>query len=456
MQTIVENTDKHTVKLTIEVPPDQVDKDLASTYRAIAREVKIPGFRPGKAPKPIIDAQVGRDVVLEEFVHQSVPSYFREAVTDEDLAPIGDPEVDVEQLEPGKSFIFTATVEVRPRLTFTKEQYEGVRVDKPSTEPTEADVDAYVERLQRQFSELEPVERAAIDEDLVTVSQTVTRDGEQLDALTRDEYLYAIGSQEFGEVMDGKLTGTKPGDIVEFDEDLPADRFGEGLAGPAHFRVLVKDVKALRLPEADDAFAQTASEFDTLEELRADLHEKLREVKEREAEGVIRDRALQAMVDTIEVDLPESLIDDETTHRVNHAEQNAARYGLTLDQMLELQGWDRDRLQEDSRDHAVRAIKADLVLEGVARAEALEVTAEEIGVQIGQMAQAYDQDPKDLAKRLDRSGQIVTLAGDIIRSKALDILVERADITDETPNAEETDASPASEGTADEGTEEQT
>jgi len=433
MQTTVETTDTHTVKLTIEVPPEQVDKDLDLTYRAIAREVKIPGFRPGKAPKPLIDAQVGRDVVLEEFVNLSVPGYFREAVSDEDLAPIGDPEVDVEQLEPGKSFIFTATVEVRPRLELTKADYEGVKVLRPSTQPTEADIESWIERLQRQFAELEPVDRPAQETDLLTVSMSATRGGEPIDGLTRDEYLYSVGSGEFGETMDAKLPGTKPGDIVEFDEELPAERFGEELAGTASFRVLVKDVKALRLPEPNDAFASTASEFDTIEQLREDLREKLTEVKEREAEGVVRDRVLQALVDTVEVELPESLIADETDHRVRHAEQQASRYGLTLDQMLEMQGWDRDRLAEDSREHAVRAIKADLVLEGVARSEELEVTAEELGVQIGQMAQAYDRDPKELAKQLDRSGQIVTLAGDIIRSKALDILVERADITEESP-----------------------
>jgi trigger factor len=322
------------------------------------------------------------------------------------------------------------------------------------TEPTDEDVDAYIERLQRQFAELEPVERPAQESDLVTVSQTVTRDGEQLDALTRDEYLYSIGSAEFGEAMDGKLKGTKPGDIVEFEENLPAERFGEELGGPAHFQVLVKDVKALRLPEADDSFASTASEFDTLAELREDLRDKLREVKEREAEGVVRDRVLQALVDTVDVELPESLIADETTHRMHHAEQQAARYGLNLDQMLELQGWDQDRLAQDSRDHAIRAIKADLVLEAVARSEELEVTAEELGVQIGQMAQAYDRDPKELATQLDRSGQIVTLAGDIIRSKALDILVEHADIAQETPGADDADVSPASEEPIEEGTEE--
>jgi len=449
MQTTVETTEKHTVKLTIEVPPDQVDKDLDRTYRAIAREIKIPGFRPGKAPKPIIDAQVGRDVVLEEYVHQLVPDYFREAATDEDLAPIGDPEIDVEQLEPGKSFIFTATVEVRPRLELAEAQYTGVKVMRPSTEPTEEEIDSWIERLQRQFAELEPVERPTQESDLVTLSLSAMRESEPVDELTREGYLYSVGSAEFGETLDAKILGAKPGDIIEFDEDLPAERFGEELAGPVTFKALVKDVKALRLPEPDDAFAQTASEFDTIAELREDLREKLGEVKGREADGVVRDRVLQAMVDDVDVDLPESLIEGETQHRVRHAEQQATRYGLTLDQMLEIQGWDRDRLQQDSRDHALRAIKSDLVLEAVARAESLDVTAEELGAEIGKMAQAYDRDPKELAKQLDRSGQVVTLAGDIIRSKALDILVERADITEESPEAAAETERPA------DGTEEQ-
>jgi trigger factor len=442
METTVERTADHTVKLTIEVPSDQLAKDLDRTYRAIAREVKIPGFRPGKAPKPIIDAQVGADVVLEEFVNSSVPTYFRTAVTDEDLAPIGDPEVDVEQLEPGKPFIFTATVEVRPRLELTEADYEGVHVERPPVEVTDDEVDAWVERLRRQFAELEPVERVAQDGDFVTVSVTATRSGAEVERFTRDDYLYAIGSGEFGERMDAELTGTKPGAIVTVDEDLNADRFGEELAGPTSFRALVKDVKALKLPEADDAFATTASEFDTMEELRADLRDKVHEVKEREVRGVIRDRVLQALVDSVEVDLPDSLVQDETDHRLRHAEENAGRYGMSLDQMLEIQGWDRDRLAEDSRDHAMRAIKADLVLEAVARAEDIQVSAEEIGAEIGSLAQAYDRDPKELAKQLDRTGQIVTLAGDIIRTKALDLLVESADITEERPDPADADEEP--------------
>lgn len=446
METTVERTAEHTVKLTIEVPSDQVAKDLDKTYRAIAREVKIPGFRPGKAPRPIIDAQVGADVVLEEFVNSSVPTYFRTAVTDEDLAPIGDPEVDVEQLELGKPFIFTATVEVRPRLELTDDDYKGIKVERPATEVLDDEVDAWVERLRRQFAELEPVERAAQDGDFVTINVTATKAGAEVERLTRDDYLYAIGSGEFGERMDTELAGTKPGDIVSIDDDLPSERFGDELAGRTSFRVLVKDVKALKLPDADDAFAKTASEFDTMDELRADLRTKIHEVKEREVQGVIRDRALQALIDTVQVDLPDSLVEDETTHRLRHAEENAGRYGMSLDQMLEIQGWDRVRLAEDSRDHAVRAIKADLVLESIARAEDLQVTAEEIGAEIGSLAQAYERDPKELAKQLDRTGQIVTLAGDIIRTKALDLLVEHADISDEDADRSETNSDDGAEG----------
>jgi trigger factor len=439
METTVERTEDHTVKLTIEVPVDEFEKDLEQTYRSIAREVKIPGFRPGKAPKPIIDAQVGRDVVLEEYVSATVPSYFRTAVTEEDLAPIGSPDVDVEQLEPGKPFIFTATVEVRPRLELTEADYRGVEVERPSTEVADEEVESWVERLRRQFGELEPVERPVRDGDFVTATITVKRDGEPVEQLSREDYLYNVGSAELGEALDAKIAGAKPGEILEFTDTLP-ERFGEELGGGADvtYTVLVKDVKALKLPEPDDDFAKTASEFDTMDQLRDDLREKIHEVKEREVQGVVRDRVLQSLIDSVEVDLPDSLIEEETAHRVQHAEERAGRYGLTLDQMLELQGWDRDRLAEDSRDHAVRAITADLVLEGVARVEELEVTADEIGAEISSLAQAYGRDAKEMATQLDRSGQIVTLAGDIIRSKALDVLVEHAAITDEAPQAEGT------------------
>ena len=435
MQTTAERTDTHVVKLTIEVPVEEFDEDLDRTYRSISKQVKIPGFRKGKIPKPVIDAQIGREAVLEEFVNSSVPAYFRRAVGDEDLAPIGDPEIDLAQLVPGKPFIFTATVEVRPRLELSEDDYSGLEVEKPSVEVSEAEVEEWIERLRQRFAELEPVGRPSQDGDFVAINLTVEYGGTTVDAATRDDYLYAIGSGEFGAELDTQLVGKRPGDILTFSDRLP-EPFGDKAAvGSASFRVMVKDVKGVKLPDADDDFAKSASEFDTLGELRDDLREKLRELKDREAVGATRDRVLQALIDTVDLELPGSLIEDETQHRVRHAEERAEQLGMPLEKMLEIQGWDLARLTEDSRAHAVRAILGDIALEGVARSAELEVTAEEIGREITALAQAYGRDVKELATTLERTGQIVTLAGDIIRTKALDLVVERADIQQESPEA---------------------
>jgi trigger factor len=444
MQTTVETTEPHTVRLTIEVPEEEVDKDLDRTYRAIANQIKVPGFRKGKVPKQIIDTQIGRDAILEEFVSSSVPAYFRRAVTDEDLAPITDPEIDVQQLEPGKPLIFSATVEVRPRLSFEESDYTGISVTKPSIEVTEADIDDWIERLRERFSELEPVGRPVQQGDFVTVDLTVTKGGVKVEQASREDYLYFVGSGEVGDKLDVELAGAKPGAILKVSDALP-ERFGDELGGAAvEITVLVKDVKTRRLPDVDDEFAKTASEFDTIQQLRDDLRERLTEVKDREATAALRDLALQAMIERIDVDLPESLVEEETDHRIHHARDQAERMGVGLDKMLELQGWDEARLRQDSREHAIQAIKSDLVLEGIARSASLEVTAEEIGAEIAVLAQAYGREPKAVAKDLERSGQVVTLAGDIIRTKALDLLVERADVTmnDEKPEPAR-DADPA-------------
>ena len=454
MQTTVENTDKHTVKLTIEVPVDEFTKDLDRAYRSISHQVKIPGFRKGKVPKQIIDAQIGRDVVREEFLSSSVPTYFRDAVREEDLAPISDPEIQLEQVEDDKPLIFTATVEVRPRLELAPDDYRGVKVEKPAVDVTDEEIDEWVDRLRERFAELEPADRPVRAEDFVTADVRSTVHGEEVPEASRTDYLYFVSSGEFGSKLDEELIGKKPGDILKVVDVLP-ERFGDLGGTEVSIQVLLKDVKQRKLPDADDEFAKTASEFDTLTQLRDDLRERLVEMKEREAEGVIRDRALQAMIDTVTVDLPDSLVDEETEHRISHAKERAERAGLTLEQVLESQGWDEARLREDSRDHAIRAIKSDLVLEGIARAEKLEVTADEIGAQISVLAQAYGREPKELANALDRSGQVVTLAGDIIRGKALDLLVERADIEPEGTEADSaagTEAEPDIETASEEST----
>jgi trigger factor len=435
MQTTVEETDKHRVKLTIEVPPEEFGKDLDRAYRKISQQVKIPGFRKGKVPKRVIDAQIGREAVLGEFLEDSVPSYYRDALREKDLAPITEPDIDVEQFEDGKPLVFTATVEVRPRLRLAEAEYKGIRVERPWVEVTDEEVDRLLDSLRERFAELEPASRPARSGDYVVMDLRTTVHAEEIPEATRLDYLYGIGSGEFGDKLDAELEGKRAGEILKLNDALP-ERFGERAGQEVSLQVLVKEVKAKRLPEADDEFAKTASEFDTLGELRANLREQLQKNKERNADAEVRDRVLQALVDRTEVDLPDTLVDDETEHRVTHARERAEQIGLTLDQLLEAQGFDELRFRADARDHAVRAITADLVLESVARDEGIEVTTEELGREIAGLASALGRDAKDVAKSLDRTGQVVALAGDIIRSKALDVLVEHADIRPEGSSSE--------------------
>ena len=436
MQTTIEETDKHKVKLTVEVSPEDYQKDLDKAYREIANSVRIPGFRKGKAPRKVIDAQVGADVVFQEFLRDSLYDYYMGAVREHDLAPISDPDIDLaDDVGPGKSLSFTADVEVRPRLALSEDDYKGIKVERPVVEVGEEEIDEYIERLRDRFAELEGVERPATDGDFTVVDIRGTEGGEEIAEATQADFLYEVGTGLLDPRLDEELRGKKKGDIVSFDHVLP-DGFGDAAGKEVSFSVLVKEVKAKQLPEADDDFAKQASEFDTMDELRADLRVRLTESKDREAESAVRERVLQAIIDATEVDLPERLIEEETAGRIANATERYDRLGIPLEEALEQQGWDQARFEADARDHAVRSIKADLILESVSRAEELQVSPEELAAEIGNVAAALGRDTKTTAKALNETGQVVSLAGDIIRSKALDLMVENAEVVAEEPSDE--------------------
>ena len=289
MQTTLEETDKHTVKLTVEIPPDEVDKDLDRAYRKIAQQVKIPGFRKGKVPKQVIDAQFGHEAVLGEFIEESVPTYYRDALREHDLAPITEPDIELGDVEEGKPLVFTAVVEVRPRLKLEESDYKGVKVERPKVEITEDEVERYLDSLRERFAELETVSRAAREGDYIVLDLHAAVHGEEIPEVTRPDHLYAVGSGEFGDKLDAELVGKRAGEILAFNDTLgpgAGDRAGQEVT----FRVLVKEVKGKKLPEADDEFAKVASEFDTLEELKGELREQLRRNRERSTDAEVRDR----------------------------------------------------------------------------------------------------------------------------------------------------------------------
>ena len=447
MQTTFEETDRHTVRLSVEVAPEEFERDLDKAYRKVASEVRIPGFRKGKVPKAIIGARIGRDHVLSEFVQDFLPAYYMKAVREHHLAPIADPEIDLERLEEGQPLRFTAVVEVRPRLELEPEQYRGVRVTAPPAEPTEQEIDSYLDRLRERFAELEVVSRPARKGDYVDADVRAYRHDQELPEATRVGFLSEVGSEELVPELDKELEGKRKGDIVQFNATLPQS-FGDLGGQEVSFRALVKEVKAKKLPDADDGFAKTASEFDTIEELREDLRMRIREVKRAESRAHVREEVLHQVAESVDVDLPERLVDEETERRIAGARERVERVGGSLEAVLAAQGWDELRFRSDARAHAIRALKGDLVLEAVARQEGITVEQEDLEREMAAVAEATGRDSKEVRRILERSGQIVSLAGDIIRSKALDLLVDAAEvISEDTPpgSGQDASASPVSE-----------
>jgi trigger factor len=440
MQTTIEETDKHVVRLTVEVPPEEFERDLDRAYARVAGQVKVPGFRKGKVPKQIIDARVGRDVVIEEFVHHYLSDYYVRALRENDLAPIADPEIDLDPVEDGQPLRFTATIEVRPRLKLDPSQYKGVQVEAPPADPRELEIDEYLDHVRERFAELEVVSRPAAKGDYVLADVRASLHGQEIPEASAVGLLTEVGSQELVPELDRELEGKRKGDILKFNATLP-ERFGERAGTEVTFQVLVKEVKSKRLPPADDEFAKTASEFDTMDELRQDIRTKLRTLKEADATAAVRDLVLRKVLEDVDVDLPDRLVDEETEGRVQRAQDRAKSAGMTLDQVLEAQGWDELRFRSDARAHAIRAIKADLVLEAVAREEGIQVTAEDLDREIRSLAEATGREPKEVKKILEKSGQVTSLAGDIIRTKALDLLVESAEVSREGAPATASDPS---------------
>src|SRR5712692_8393552 len=431
--------------MSVEVEAEEVARDLDRAYRKVAGEVKIPGFRKGRVPRQIIDARIGREHVLEEFVKDSIPSYYVRAIRENGLAPISEPEIDLDQVEEGKPLKFTATVEFRPRITLLPDQYRGIHVQAPDIEPSETEIGSFIDRLRDRFAELDVVERPARRGDYALADVRAHIHDREIAEATRLGFLSEVGSEELVPELDKELEGKRKGEILKFNAVLP-EGFKDLAGTEVTFQVLIKEVKAKKLPTLDDGFATTASEFDTIGELREDIRAKLRQLKEAESRREVRDLVLARVVDSLDIDLPERLVDEETDHRVAHANERAQRAGITLESALASQGWDELRFRSDARAHAIRALKSDLVLEAVARQEELTVTQEDIDREIQALAEASGRDPKEVRKIIDRSGEVRSLAGDIIRTKALDYLVESADVaTEDAPGTPEHDLSPSQE-----------
>ena len=420
MKAVVEPLEGNKVKLSVEVDEAEFEKAIDAAFRKIAREVRIPGFRPGKAPRRILEARLGKESGRAEALRDSLPDYYSRAIRENEVDAIAAPEIDITSGEKEGPVAFDAVVEVRPRLHLAG--YQGLRVEVPSPEVTEEEVSGQIDRLRANFGELRSVDRPARSGDHLTIDLRGTRNGEDVSGLTTDDFLYELGSNTVLPELDDQLQGAKVGDIFEFDADLPD--------GTVHFRVLVKDVKEKVLPDVTDEWASDASEFDTVEELRADITKRIGLVKKVQSTLAFRNAAVDALVELVDVDAPAPLVDSEVQRRVHDLEHRLQAQNVGIAEYLQATGQTPEQVVESMREGAAQAVKADLALRAIADQEALEPTDEDIDAEIDRLATAYRIKPAEVRRNLARTEQMPAVRSDWKKSKALDWLLERVEIVD--------------------------
>ena len=427
MKSTVEHLSPTRVRINVEVPFDELKPDFDRAYKKIAQQVRIPGFRQGKAPARILEARLGRGVVLDEVVNGAIPGKYSEAVTaSEKVTPIGQPEIEVTEIADGEKLTFTAEVDVRPEITLP--DLDGITVAVDDVSVTDEQVTEQLDSLRARFGTLTGVERAAADEDFVQIDLSASVDGKEIEEAATTGFSYQVGQGGLIDGIDEAITGLSAGESKTFTSTLVA---GEYADKDAEVTVTVTAVKERSLPDADDEFAQLASEFDTLDELTGDLKERLGRVRRMEQVTQARDKVLDAIVDATEVPLPESVVAAEvesTIHDAIHAfDHDDAKFA----EFLETQEKTREEFDAEARAEAEKSVKVRLILDALADSEQVTVSDQELTERIVYQAQQYGMSPDEFVQRIQQSGQLGAIYSDVRRSKALIVAVRAATVTDE-------------------------
>ncbi|MDT7578594.1 MAG: trigger factor [Pseudonocardiales bacterium] len=426
MKSTVERLSPTRVRINVEVPFDELKPDFDRAYKKIAQQVNVPGFRKGKVPARIIDARLGRGVVLEEVVNGAIPTRYSEAVTAaEDVSPLGQPEIEVTEIADNERLAFTAEVDVRPEITLP--DLSGLTVQVDDVEVTDADVDEQLENLRARFATLTGVERAATKDDFVQIDLSATVDGEVVEEAATTGFSYQVGQGGLIDGIDEAITGLSAGESATFPTTLVA---GEYQDREAQVTVAVTAVKERELPTADDEFAQLASEFDTLEELTADLRTRMERVKQMEQLTDARDKVLDAIVDATEVPLPEGIVTSELDARVHDAIHPFDHDEAKFAEFLQENGKTREEFDTEARADAEKSVRVRLVLDALADAQEVTVNDQELTERIIFQAQQYQMPPEEFVRRIQEAGQLGSIYSDVRRSKALIEAVRAVSVTD--------------------------
>lgn len=421
----VEKMEKNMAKLTIEVSAEDLDKAMQNAYQKAKGKISIPGFRKGKAPRKMIEQMYGKGIFLEDAANALIPEHYSKALSECDLEIVSQPEIDVVQAEPGKAFIFTAEVAVKPEVTLG--EYKGVEVAKAEIEVTDEEVDAEVKKEQEKNSRTITVEdRAAQMNDVVTIDFEGSVDGVPFDGGQATEYPLTLGSNTFIPGFEDQLVGAKVGDDVDVKVTFPEEYQAKELAGKeAIFKCAVKKIEAKELPELDDEFAKDVSEFETLAEYKESVKKNLAEKKENEAKRAKEDAVVDKIIENAQMDLPEAMINTQARQMLDDFARRMQSQGLSMDQYFQFTGITADKMLEDMKPQATKRIQTRLVLEKIAEVENIQPSDEEVNEEISKMAEMYKMEA-DKLKEMIGEHELAQMKKDMAVQKAVTMVAEAA------------------------------
>ncbi len=412
--------------LTVEVDEEKLGEALNQAFKKVVKDVNLPGFRKGKVPRPIFEKRFGVEALYQDAVEILVPEAYQSAVEETGIEPVDQPEIDIEQLEKGTPFIFKATVTVKPEVKLG--DYKGLEVPEKDFSVTEEDVEAELKRMQERQGQLNPVEEGTVEEkDRVTLDFEGFVDGESFEGGKAEGYTLEVGSGQFIPGFEEQLIGLKPEEEKEVQVTFPEEYHAEELAGKeAVFHVKVHEIKRLELPQLDDEFAQDVSELDTLDELKKDIENKLREQKSKEEENYKRNSLVEKASELAEIDLPDVMVEHEIDHMLQHFEQQLQMQGINLDQYVQFTGQERSELREQFKEDAEKKVRANLVLEAIAAQENVEVSEEETEAEVKKLAEEMGRDTEEIRKLLEAQGAFVQIRDEVKIRKTIDLLVSNS------------------------------
>lgn len=424
MKSTVEPQEGNKVKLSIQVPSDAFEAEIDAAFKRIALDIRLPGFRPGKAPRKLIEARIGAEAARIDALEHAVPKYYADAVEEHDVDVIAAPEFDITGGREEGDVEFEAIVEVRPVVNLGG--YESLRVTVESPDVTDEDVSSRLDRLREGFAQLEPVDRPAQTGDSVTIDVVGSRDGEPIDGLVADGYLYEVGSGSVVPELDDNLAGAKAGQVLTFTADHP-----EPDEDPVDFSVTLKEVKEKVLPDADDDFAKEASEFDTLAELEADVREKIAGFKRINTQMQVHQRTADALSELVSEEIPDVMVDTEMRNRLQELAMRLQAQGFTVDDYLESLGQGAQEFIDEMREAAARGVKVDLALRAIADAQDIQVDDDDLDGEWEAVAARVGRKPEQVKKDFERSGQVSAVRSELRSRRALEWLTQQVELVDE-------------------------